>query len=550
VKPWWLILGLAAVPFGTGCGSQSTDTADHGSGNETTTSSGTDSDGGAPDLDTFFDPAVVQEFALEIAPEDRQLMYDSLPELVYVPADFFWNDVTIRDVGVRFKGNSSKDPNQTHKRSYLIKFNEYVQGQRLNDLRRLSLDNGVQFGSLFSERLITDILRSRGVLASRSSYCRLIVNGEYQGVYVNVERIDKSFLKHHFANPDGPLYKVNEGGPGATLEYVGDDPAPYAETFENKGDEIWDGDVTPVIDLVRSLDEVPIGDAQTWLYEAWEANELIELLPIMLLAGAFDQYTGWNAHNYYLYRDPDTMRWTYLPWDLDVGFADNAFGQIPVLSGWNAAYPYPVAPRPLLHRIVNDPVLLADYRARAADILEAEFDPDELVPRLYALYDLIEDDLADDPFPPVRATNPTDTGYDDILASLAAFMEARHAAAAAELADPQDTPPDEPEDIPPPGPPSANDPSDLVVVSTSPSHVELAWTDNATGEAINIVQRCRGAGCSDFAPHIGLDPDIVTAIDDAVTQDETYRYRVYAILPVGGSPAPTGPSNEVEATAN
>jgi spore coat protein H len=102
----------------------------------------------------------------------------------------------------------------------------------------VALDNGIQFGGLFSERLITDILRGVGVKASRCNYARVYLNGRPEGVYVNVERIDQSFLERHFPSADEPLFKVDEGGPGADLRYVGADPTLYRRTFElHSGEE-------------------------------------------------------------------------------------------------------------------------------------------------------------------------------------------------------------------------------------------------------------------------------------------------------------------------
>ena len=51
----------------------------------------------------------------------------------------------------------------------------------------MSFDNGIQFGSLFGEPIITDILRDHGIKTHRCNYAKLYVNEEYRGVYVNVE---------------------------------------------------------------------------------------------------------------------------------------------------------------------------------------------------------------------------------------------------------------------------------------------------------------------------------------------------------------------------
>ena len=87
--------------------------------------------------------------------------------------------------------------------------------------------------------------------------------------------------------------------------------------------------------------------------------------------GAFDQYTGFNPHNFYLHDDPATGRMSYLVWDLDVGFADNAFGQVPVIDAWDASWPAPRVPRPLIERILDNEGLRARYLVHAERILEA-----------------------------------------------------------------------------------------------------------------------------------------------------------------------------------
>ena len=186
----------------------------------------------ADPTDGFYDPATVQTIYLDIKPQDLERMHRALPQRICVPGTFRWKDQKFEEVGIRYKGNSSSAPDSPHKRSFLIAFSEYKPGQRFMGLRHVALDNGIQFGSLFSERLITDALRGLGVKASRCNFARVFLNQTNAGIYVNVERIDKSFLQRHFKADKGPLFKVNEGGPGADLRYVGDDPSVYQKTFE------------------------------------------------------------------------------------------------------------------------------------------------------------------------------------------------------------------------------------------------------------------------------------------------------------------------------
>ncbi len=120
-------------------------------------------------------------------------------------------------------------------------------------------------------------------------------------------------------------------------------------------------------------------------------DHFLKTTAVMLFAGCFDQLTGWNPHNYYIYRHPKTGRWSYIPWDLDVGFADHAFGQIPVIDGWNAAWPIPGGPpKPILENITADPKLLKKYRELASVILDKYFKPEKLQLEIDQHYSLIK----------------------------------------------------------------------------------------------------------------------------------------------------------------
>ena len=109
--------------------------------------------------DVFYERGKVQEIRLQISSLNLKKMNEALPERKYVSASLIWRDIKIENIGVRYKGNSSSQPNQKHKRGYLINVKKFNKDNRFLKLRRIALDNGVQFGSLFSEPIVTDILK-------------------------------------------------------------------------------------------------------------------------------------------------------------------------------------------------------------------------------------------------------------------------------------------------------------------------------------------------------------------------------------------------------
>jgi CotH kinase protein len=378
----------------------------------------------------------VQSIYLTVAGEDLQRMLAALPRRISVPASFRWRDISIENVAIRFKGNSSSAPAQQHKRSFLIRFDDSDPGRRFLGLRRVSFDNGVQFGSLFSEPIITEILRDQGITTHRCNYAKLYLNGEYRGVYVNVERIDESFIERHFAESNGLLFKVDEGGPGSNLQFLGDDPAAYERAFEPETKSAKKGRQR-LVDFIRLINQWPENDFAANLAAKMDVDEFLRVTAVLLFSGAFDQLTGWHPHNYYLYYNEKRDRWHYLPWDLDVGFCEVAFGQIRVLADWNAAWPAPgQLPNSLLDRIVADPALLQRYREQARIILDKYFEPERLCAIVDARYELIKKDLLADPFPHRRVTNPGDRSYDDIVLSIKTFVRKRYASARQQLENP------------------------------------------------------------------------------------------------------------------
>ena len=387
----------------------------------------------------FYQAKNVQSVHLKIAPADRRRMIEALPECVYVPASFRWQDTTLKNVAVRFKGNSSSNPRQTHKRSYLVRFDKYEDNQRFIGLRRVSFDNGVQFGSLFSETTITEILRDEGIKSHRCNYAKVYVNDRYEGVYVNVERMDQSFLDRHFPGSTGGLWKNDLGGPGGDLRFIGDNLEQYKKAFEAKNKAAKNRE--QLVGFIKRINQTPDADFRAMLESNIDVDTFLRITSVMLLSGAFDQLTGWGPHNFYLYHDTKQDRWHYLPWDLDVGFCETAFGHVYVLDDWNAAWPVPAGrANPLLDRIIADPVLLARYRTIAAEVLEDHFEPNRLCELIDKKYELLNADLQADPFPHRRATVPGDQDFDGIVESMKTFVRKRYVLAKQQLQNPGQRP--------------------------------------------------------------------------------------------------------------
>jgi hypothetical protein len=59
----------------------------------------------------------------------------------------------------------------------------------------------------------------------------------------------------------------------------------------------------------------------------------------------------------------------------------------------------------------------------------------------------------------------------------------------------------------------------------STPYVDLKWQDNSNNEANFVVERCTGAGCSNFQPLVSVGANVTTYRDNRAAQRTTYVYR-------------------------
>ena len=87
-------------------------------------------------------------------------------------------------------------------------------------------------------------------------------------------------------------------------------------------------------------------------------------------------------------------------------------------------------------------------------------------------------------------------------------------------------------------------PTNLVATSISSSQINLTWLDNSNNETGFSIERCAGAGCSNFSETSKASIDATTFSDAGLTAATLYRYRVLAYNAAGNSKE----SNIAEAT--
>ena len=282
----------------------------------------------APPASTIFDQDAVHEIRLTFKEADwyEQLTADyaaARDNTPYREASIVWGQHKFDSVGVRFKGNSSYSGATTKKKPFRIKLNQFVKGQKIDEMASFGLSNGWNDPSFVREKAYYEMAAKTGLAAPRSNFAALYVNNEYWGLYILGEIVNGDFLDHHFAkgDRDGNLYKAQS--PGANLAYLGEDPAAYQSFFSKESNEDAN-DWTDLIELARIFEQTPSADLPGKLLNLVDVDSFLTALALDNLTVNTDSYVG-MAQNYYLYRRSSDNKWVWIPWDPSLAFG--ALGQ-------------------------------------------------------------------------------------------------------------------------------------------------------------------------------------------------------------------------------
>lgn len=229
-----------------------------------------------------------------------------------------------RDVAVRYKGNGTYfDGQEAGKFSYKIDLNEFVKGQSFEGVAALNLHSNVTDVSWMNEALAFRLYRDAGVPAPRTSYARvhLAAGAEprYLGLYSLVENVDRAFIRRNFATPGGALFKPVSAN---LFQYLGEDWAKYNQTYDPK-DRPDAAQKKRLIDFTRLVSRTPNGEFAARIGSFLDLEAFARYMAVMVFLSDLDGLLG-PGQNFYLYLDPKTEKFTFIPWD-----QDHSFGQLP-----------------------------------------------------------------------------------------------------------------------------------------------------------------------------------------------------------------------------
>lgn len=200
-----------------------------------TTTESTSSSNNFTYVNTVFNKEQITDINIEVDEDNWNYLLENAIDEEYITANITVNGTKYYNVGIRAKGNSSlstvASDDTTDRYSFKVKFDEYVDGQTLDGLSKIALNNIISDATYMKEYLSYDLLERMGVPTPAFAFTNITVNGEEWGLYFAVEVIEEEFIERNYGSLSGNLYKP-EGNEMGNKEKMEDFTPPTGDQVE------------------------------------------------------------------------------------------------------------------------------------------------------------------------------------------------------------------------------------------------------------------------------------------------------------------------------
>jgi len=158
----------------------------------------------------LFDTSKVHSINIIVKESDWENLLDNALAKEYIPCSVVIDGETVKNVGIRTKGNStlaSIASSTSNRYSFKVEFDHYEKGQNYLGLDKLSLNNIAQDNTYMKDYVSYQLMNVMGVDSPLSSFIWVTINGEDWGLYLAVEGIEEAFSKRVYGNQKAQIYK-------------------------------------------------------------------------------------------------------------------------------------------------------------------------------------------------------------------------------------------------------------------------------------------------------------------------------------------------------
>ncbi|CAG9621396.1 CotH kinase family protein [Sutcliffiella rhizosphaerae] len=289
------------------------------------------------------------------------------------------DDTTKHQTEIRFRGNSSRGLNKKPLSLRFDKPKDFIFGGTHLNLNAMYTDP-----SLMREKISLDMFHDLGLLAPKTSYYNVYINGIFEGVYLSVDRIDEHMIAFTGNNPRGTLirdqFRHNQHIANIEVSSIFNFDLNSVENKEEFLEQTTSYRNNPNWEAFMELQE--------WVYETEPGAEyaaefgnyvdipsFMDWLILHFLIADVDAFSD----DYWMYLDQDDpeAKWQLIPWDKDLTFGAHYRSEVGTGNHY-FAYESPVNSRfgnKLLEKFLATPEFRDMMNVRMEYLMKEVFTP-------------------------------------------------------------------------------------------------------------------------------------------------------------------------------
>lgn len=346
---------------------------------------------------TVFNDSRVRRVDIRLTQSDWDQMWVDPETKLQVHADALVFGESLNDIGFRMRGQFSLRESGA-KKPWKIDIDAYVDGQEFHNLRQLMLLNSIGDPSMMKEKLAYEMMEFAGLSASHVAYVELWIDltddeqpPMYWGVYTLIERVDNKYIGNRFGQDSkgGNLYKASHAQRGPMdLKYYGDSieayPTQNGQYAYGKMNNEAEDDYSDIVELCRVVDGSEYASDEAYmqaLEKAINVDAFLRYIAVVTILDNWDSYP-YTGNNFYLFNNPVSGRFEWIPWDL-------SWGGNPNTQLFGRADPGLIGDAPMYDNVFQVEAYQSQYAAYVDLLLRYWFNTENIADKAQAYHRMI-----------------------------------------------------------------------------------------------------------------------------------------------------------------
>ena len=328
----------------------------------------------------LFSQTTIHKIDVQMNESTWQNMMNNASKEEWTPCDVTIDGETIKNVGIRTKGNSSLMMAKNGKYSLRLKLDKYDKTNNYHGLTEFCMNNMLSDPSCLRDILCYNAMYEVDGVAPHAAHTDMYLNGKLYSFYLLAEQPGDTLAERYGVDDDTVLYKATEkNGGGGGFGFGGDGYCSFTEKMPLDNFDVkfgTDDNFSHIQDIKTAINRLSSTNYK-FIEDVIDVPSFLKGFAVNSIFCNYDSYNGSLAHNYYLIYTGGKAY--FVGWDYNLAMGNFMGGADSVNSDITTSlYQATITDRPLA-KLLQVPEYYDLYVGYVKDILNLYSNPEQYI---------------------------------------------------------------------------------------------------------------------------------------------------------------------------